>query len=511
MNVGKKIARNSMWYGLEVGLGAVVMLGTSVLLSRHYGPQRLAGYIYLVWLTYVAGMLSAVGLPAAAQRFMAEYLGKGEPGVAYRVFWVCFKAQAIIVTGVIAAGVALVWYTQPSGNFWIGFWLVLGIAPRMLGFIPSQINAVIEDMSRNIPAMLASQFVTLGIVLASVWLGWDMLGLAISHPAGHTTDLLLKMFATARERRQWKQHAGATGALAPDISGRLRRFAVQGLGLMVLNVVVWDRSDVVLLRFLSHDASQVTFFSYSFTLVEKLLMVSQVVGMAMGLNVLSQFVKDRKRGVSAAVSSAYFLLLVGLPILVGAAALSRSLWAIYGDKFTAGVSVFTIMAVLAAPRIVLQPANALLLASEKQAFLLWWGVLCGVANLGLDVLLIPAYGAVGAAIGNGTGQALAACGAWTYVIRQFSADVKIGLLSRVAVSALTMGTLVLLVNRSLPPLPGAIAGVPVGVVAYLVMLRLTRAVGESDRDRLVLLAKGVPAILRSPLNRILWSLVPKAV
>jgi O-antigen/teichoic acid export membrane protein len=452
-------------------------------------------------------MLSAVGLPSAAQRFMAEYLSRDEPGIAYRIFWACFKAQSVIVTIVVGIGLTLVWTLLPHEQFWIGFWLVSSIAPRMLGFIPSQINSAIEDMSRNIPAMLASNIATVVIVLSSVWLGWDMVGLAVAQFVGHTIDLLMKMYITSSNLREWKQTAPP--ALDPALKARLRTFAGQGLGLMVLNVLVWDRSDVLLLKYLSPDVGQVTFFSYSFTLVEKLLMVSQVVGMAMGLNVLTQFAKDRTRSVSMAVSSAFYLLLAGMPILIGAAALSQSLWAIYGPRFAAGVSVFVVMALLAIPRIVLAPAQALLQASEKQGFLVWWGCLCGVINVAVDFFLIPSHGAVGAAFGNGTAQAMAACGAWIYVARHFSADLKPWLLARVAVSAAAMGAIVAVVNRSLPPLPGAIAGLVVGVIAYPVMLRLTHALSEEDRERFMSLSKVFPPVLRDPFHRILWTVIPK--
>lgn len=507
-NTGK-VAHNSLWYGLELGIGAVAMLGTSVLLSHVYHPEQLGDYIHLVWLTYVAGMLSSVGLPSAAQKFMAEYLAKNEPGVAYRVFRTCLNIQIAIVAVVTAVGLALAWWLLRPELFWVGFWLVLGIAPRMLSFVPSQVNAVLEDMSKNVPAVMASLVVTTSIVLASIWFQWGLIGLAISQPAGHTIELFLKLHITAKHRRAWRQTAPPQ--LDPALAIRLRRFAMHGIGLLLLNVIVMDRSDVVLLKLLNPDAAQVTFFSYSFTLVEKLLLVSQVLGTAMGLNVLTQFSQDRARGVAMSINSASYLLLAGMPILLGAAALAPSLWAVYGQRFAVGIPVFTTMALLAVPRIVLAPANSLLLAGERQGFLVLWGLCCGAVNVALDCLLIPRYGALGAAIGNGVGQALSACGAWTYLLRHFSASLNAGLLLRVAISALTMGAAAGAVNRSLPPLPGAVAGLAVGLVVYPAMLRLTRALGESDRERLGSLAKIFPAVLRSPFHHILMRLIPKAV
>ena len=87
MSTTRTVAKNSFWYGLELSFGAIVILGTSLVVGRAFGPARLGYFNYLVWLTFVAGTLGSVGLPVATQKYMAEYMGKREPGVAYSIFW----------------------------------------------------------------------------------------------------------------------------------------------------------------------------------------------------------------------------------------------------------------------------------------------------------------------------------------------------------------------------------------------------------------------------------------
>lgn len=501
-----RIAKNSLWYGFELAFGAVTMLGSSIVLSRVYGPARLGYYNYLVWLTYVAGLLGSMGLPAAILKYMTEFLGQGKPGIAYRIFWMGFRAQAMLAAALVTGGVAVVWLTTPPEFRWVGFWLVVAIAPRMLGFMPGQVNSAMQDLARNIPSTLAANVVTLLIILASVWFDWGMLGLALSHPIGHTLDLIIKFALTAGRLREWKLEAGPP--LEPALKRRVRAFAFQGLGLMVLNVVVWNRSDLILLKHLNPDISQVTFFSYSYSLVEKLLMIPQVVGASMGLNMLANQGREQSRLTSLAVSSASYLLLIGLPVLLGAVAMSRPLWMIYGDKFGPAVPVFIIMCLLAACRIVLPPAQTMLQATENQGFLLILGCTCAALNIGVDVWLIPIHGAVGAAIGNGLAQAVAAAGAWAFLIRRFSPEINSGALMRILLSAVVMAITAGAFTLNLPPISGAISGVVAGVVVYFAMLRQTKALRGEDRDRFLSLTEAFPPALRHPCNRILWTLIP---
>ncbi len=505
----RKVARNSFWYGLEVFIATIAILGTSFVIGRTFGPQRLGYYNYLVWLTYMTGMLGSVGLPAATQKYMAEYLSKQQPGVAAAIFRLGFQAQLTLVGLLLSIGLPLVWHFAPVEYRWVAIWLVVGIAPRMLGFLVSQVNAVSENMARNMPAALAGNLVAVAINMAAVWFDWGLLGLAVSHPVGHTTEFIVKYASTLATRRQWRQAGGPT-KLEPELRLRIRKFALQGLGLVVLNIVVWDRSDVFLLRHLNPDLSQVTFFSYSFSLIERLLTVPQIIGVAMGLNLMTSFGKEeRQRLVALTVSSATYLLLIGLPVMLGALAMSRPLWMIYGDKFAPAVPVFMIMAMLAVPRTVMAPANSLLQATERQFFMLGSTLVCGAVNLGLDVILIPAHGAIGAAIGNGIGQTLAAVSAWTYIAISFKPELNAGRLVRILMSALAMMATVLTLTGYMPPLSGALIAVPAGVLVYLFMLRLTGTLQAEDRDRFMSLSGSFPAALRYPVNRILWTIIPQ--
>ena len=54
---------------------------------------------------------------------------------------------------------------------------------------------------------------------------------------------------------------------------------------------------------------------------------------------------------------------------------------------------------------------------ERQDLIIRWGLISGVLNVALDFALIPKYGAVGAALANGTTQTFSALALWVVAVR----------------------------------------------------------------------------------------------
>ena len=81
------ISRNTFWYGLETAAAFVAALFTSIAIARVLGPEKLGHFVFIGMLASFASSLGSLGIPAAAAKYMAEYLGRGEPGVARAVFF----------------------------------------------------------------------------------------------------------------------------------------------------------------------------------------------------------------------------------------------------------------------------------------------------------------------------------------------------------------------------------------------------------------------------------------
>ena len=215
-------------------------------------------------------------------------------------------------------------------------------------------------------------------------------------------------------------------------------------------------------------------------------MAPQVLAESVGATVMAQFGRDRTRTPAMVSTSVKYLLLFSVPLLVGAACISRPAVVLaYGATYAPMIAVFAVVALAAIPKALFAPAQALLQASENQRFLLVWSGCCGVVNLLLDVALVPSYGAFGAAIANGAAQAVALLGTWWYARRLFGLRFPMAVASRVALSALVMAVAVLGVIASLPSWWNLPAGIALGAVVFLTMVRLTATLGQDDADRML--------------------------
>jgi O-antigen/teichoic acid export membrane protein len=499
MSSTRKVARNAFWVGIESAATLLISLFVAVLVARYFGPQKLGYYNYLLWMTMIAGTIGNMGLSGTCRKYMAEYLGREQKGLALSVFWFSFRVQSLVVVAIMGAGVALALGLAPAGYKTIGVLLVLSIGPRILGFIPSSANMAAEENAANVPGALAGSVVQMAGTILSMICDWGLLGLAASVVAGYTVELTLKSASVVHRFRGVDSFP-----LDRSATRRLIVFSGQGLMLMTLSLVVWDRTDLVLLERLQPDAAQLTFFSLSFSLIDKLLICTSVFSIAAVSRVMAQYGEDKTRVPALAGLSGSYMLLMATPLLLGAAALSpAAIPFVYGEAYRPAVAVFLVMASLAIPKVLLQSGQSVLQAHERQRFLVIWSLICGALNLALDVVLIPGQGAVGAAIANGLAQSLSALGVWLAVTRWYGVRLRTRMLTMNLVASLGMAAAATAALAWQGPLGlRLLAGTSAGAAVYLLLVRWTRALEDEDRQRLLALEGMLPAVVRPPYRRL---------
>src|ERR1035441_6197178 len=70
----RRIARNSIWYGIEAAIGILATLATTIVIARLIGPQRLGYFNYIYWLSNTARGLASLRLSAPPGEVLAESL-----------------------------------------------------------------------------------------------------------------------------------------------------------------------------------------------------------------------------------------------------------------------------------------------------------------------------------------------------------------------------------------------------------------------------------------------------
>jgi O-antigen/teichoic acid export membrane protein len=509
----RTVARNSFWYGLELLFSFGAAFLTSVAVARVVGPARLSYYSIVVLLTNVTISVGSFGLPVTTRKYMAEYLNRGDAGVARAIYLTTLKIQVLISVGVSAVLLAWVLGWGAPAYLVASLFLVAAMAPRIVGTIPSQANNAAETMRRNtVPALIGGVVTTAMTILALVVCrgnasaarhNWDLVGVSAAVFAGSLLECGLKL----RSVELWLGGV-APEAFAPELKKRMFAYSGQGLALLLLNIVVWDKSDTLFLQFLNADKNQVTFFSISFNLVEKILMIPVSFGMSLSATMMAQFGRGQARLKEMTVDGARYAFLVSLPLLAGMACVAPLVPVLYGEKYRPMVATLAIVAVMAIPKALVAAPTMLLQATERQGFLIVWGCLCGAVDMGLDILLIPHHGANGAAIANGTAQTLAALGIWIYAWKADALDLKLGDSGRIAASGAMMALGVLATVRALPGVVGLFVSIGVGAALWFIGLRATAALKPEDVSRVLSLGGQFPAPVRPHWKRLIAWLAP---
>jgi O-antigen/teichoic acid export membrane protein len=209
------------------------------------------------------------------------------------------------------------------------------------------------------------------------------------------------------------------------------------------------------------------------------------------------------------VDGARYAMLLALPMLLGVACISQPLvLLVYTEKYRPMITALTIVALLAIPKALVASPTMLLQATEKQGFLIWWGCLCGAVDIGLDFLLVRKYGANGAAIANGSAQAMAAIGIWIYVWKTFSLDLRLRDFGRILLSGAMMAAAVLAFTRTVPGYAGMFGAIATGGIIWVIALRITGALKPEDVSRFLSVGGSLPAVVRPHWKRAIGWLAP---
>lgn len=503
-NNSKTIAKNSFWYGVETFISLVLTAFTSIVIARKIGPTRIGYFLYVVWIVGIVGSIGMLGIPAATRKYMAEYFGRGRMGVAKTVFYKTLLMQTGISGVITLAGLAAFWFWGDRQYRLMSLLLIGSIFPFMVNSIAAGANQGLEDLRANVPASLVSTGTYVVAVFLSLYMGWDLLGIAAGMFLMRALELPVRLIPVMRRLRQYEAEP-----LEQALSRRMFVFSGQSLALMIIGLVVWDRSEMVILKNFCADIRQVAFYSVAFNITERLLVFSQVFGSATGATIMAQYGRDKARLREIAGTAVRYLALVAFPVHLGLAAIAVPvMWIIYGHKYMEAAPVLAIAACMGIPKAFVSPVRALLMSWDRQDLLIRWGVVSAVVNIGLDFALIPKYGAIGAAVANGLAQTFIAVVLWLAAMKLLEFRLPMAGVAKTAGVSAGMAILVHVAASRVPAVPAVAIAIVTGVALYLVGLRVSRTLSAEDRERMTHLKGHVPSGIRSILEIGLNWLIP---
>jgi O-antigen/teichoic acid export membrane protein len=504
MSNTKTIARNTGWYGLENVVNALLTLITSIAIARTLGPTKMGYLVFVSQTAAMIGSLGGLGIPSTTQKYMAEFLGMGDRGTARYIYIRTFFLQAGLAT--LATAGLLYWVL---GNAGAGYkvasaLLVLSIWPSMVNSISAMANVATENLATNLPASAISIFVFFLAIISTVVFKWGVVGVGASTLLMRLVDFLVRLFPTMKRILAWdKTHVQPVG-----LRERMIAYSWQSVASTIVALIVWDRSEILLLKYLCTDIRQVTYYSIAFTMGERLLITSSVFGSAAGATIFAQYGRDKSKISAVTASTFRYLALTSIPLHVIAAALAvPALLLLYGNQYRDAAAVVVLAPLLCLSRAFLGPVQNLLQSAERQGYVILATVVAGIVDIGVAWYLIPAHGAIGACIGNGAAQTTAVAMLWAIGMRLYGVRLPWAQVAKITFSSIAASLTAHYIAAQLPPLWGILCGGSASLLVLFGLFYLLRVLEPEDRTRFGVLTGMLPKSFARPANKVLALLI----
>lgn len=266
------------------------------------------------------------------------------------------------------------------------------------------------------------------------------------------------------------------------LKGSLSLFWPQVATLMYL------QADKIMLKYLTTDISQVSFYDYGEKIVTIPLTLITTLSTVMMPRIANEYANNNTTGMrELLIKAGKFSMMLAMPMMFGMAICANKLIPWYlGMAYTPSIMVI----ILVSPIIVTNSlsgisGNQYFVATNQTNLMLKAYISAAVLNILINAVLIPRYGCNGAAIATVIAAVASVVIQYYYMHKQLNIGVFIGFSLKYLLYALIMGMGVLLVGIKLTANPMASAiQVFVGVTIYSVILLITK-----DENLMLLLRK----------------------
>ncbi|MBP2293367.1 oligosaccharide flippase family protein [Azospirillum rugosum] len=403
---------------LSRACGTLLIFVISVALSRNLGAGDFGRYSFALSFNYMLVILVTLGLPVAGMKITARYLARGRTGMA--VHFLLFAA-VLVVAMAAAVGLAVStiqpWlpeaYRQPTGL------TVLMLASiGLMRLLADTARGVGQPLQGNLYENVYSRLMILAGVLWLVVTGrLDGVEGPILLYAGANLisgiGLLVHLLRTLRARP-----AALPGGHGRGVGrGRVRIYRgwVGVSTVMMLTPVfffVMAETDIILIGLFSTD-EQVGLYQVARRIAELTTFCTLIANVAALPRFASLHAKGDLRGMQAVVDTANILALVPAALVCASIlAFGVPVLGVFGPEFTAGYALCVLMALTRLVDSLLGPAGEILMMTGHHTRTMRVNLLFGALNIALNALLVPRFGATGAAAA--TAVSLVGWKLWTY-------------------------------------------------------------------------------------------------
>jgi O-antigen/teichoic acid export membrane protein len=473
-----KAVKNVILSGMRLLAGMIAAVCTSAIMARKLGPENMGIYSYGMWLVGTLGTVANCGIPAALTKFVSEYIGNGDTGTAVRVGKRLLLVQLVLAMCIALGTASFMGLKTPYRG-------VIGLAAVMLfaQALQQSLGAVLAGVQRFDRLAVISFYVALASVAAvavAAFLNAGVIGMLWATLVGLAVSIWWSYTAANKYLLQLGPGRSRPLRATPEIFHRVRKFSFTISYVLLIDAIVWQRSEVLFLKRYSALA-EIGFYTLAYSIASKLSDVANTFATTL-LPLFSETYGRSGMGETSTVvvNGLKYVQMVMVPLcLVGVGMAKPVVYLLYGSRFGQAAIPLQILLIslsITCMGVVISP---FLLATEQQGVIARYGTAVAILNILLDVILIPKYAAIGAAVANSTAQVAGVLGGLIYSSRYsrfcFPWRTSFSVFTAAAIS-MVFGVEV---NRGLPQ--GMVSQIGVCVIAGLIYLGILVVFGELGR------------------------------
>ncbi len=456
-----------------MGLAAQIVIkllsfAFTVLIIRNLGATDFGQYAAVIGFGTVFLFIADLGLAPYTVREVARLRDKPDGLARIQALYADMLALRLILA--VSAGIMVVSAALLTGrpSLMIGA-IALNAITVLIYAVHGSSEALLAgherlDLTAGVQVVNQLLFVSLGALV--LWMGFGYYGLIIATMTGVAVMTILVVRALRRIGIR-------PGAITPQRWLPLLRAALP-FGVIGLTLGISYRFDTVLLNIFSGDTAT-GHYNAAYNLVFALVTLSNVLNTALYPSLSRQSVLAPDSLPQVYERLLRYLLLVALPITVGGFILAEPIVGLlFGPEYAPAAPLLAILIWVVPLMFLSEFLGYVVVIAGREGRVARAIVLSSSINIAANVLLIPRYGVLAAAIITVVTE-LVLCSQYLWMLRDLLGQMRWGALLRAATAVAFMAVLVYLV-RDLP-VPASVA---LGGLLYGGLLLALRVVGADE-------------------------------
>ena len=494
MSYSSSLASRTAWNAIASLISTFGRMLVAIFIARQLEPTLAGQYAFLTWLVEFIIIIISFGLPNTLTKYAAEFSTKEKKINLF--YWIMNRYIFLSFGGTIIIYIIGVSYFSDITSFPIAIILPILLFIQSISALLNAYLAGQQDFKKiaKINILSSTTLVISQLILVpSLGVSGALLGTTICY----AMSLIWFIPLVKKNFNQSKHYA------VPD---SLLKYTVYTWLAAIVSAIIWARSELFFLNhFSTHEQSG--YFSVAQTLTSFVILGANLLTGALMPHFSS--IVGRNNHAKLQQDYARLTMIVALfvfPISLGSIAIMDNLLPfVFGSAYTEAITTGAILmatGILAFAGV----GSSLIYALGKSDFIFQWGLVGAILLIIGCYLIVPTYGAVGAASIRLSIQILMVIITAIFIQRHLKIMPPYKVLFLLIISsALSAATIKLTINYfSFMPF---LSSIICGILSYVFCLRIFKALHQEDIATLISLTKYLPCPIRRKTIRLLhWTL-----